>query len=174
MILPGMILEIKTNLSGWYLYFFGALMPSKLQDQPRTKQEWSTIWILYLCGFWVLWQDLDIVTFDLLCILNFIVRSVYWWSLFIYISMFCMQIDFLCNIFCFFQLLQMFKVDGFDYFTEMMPALHNYITVDTEGFLSSEARVAAVFEMCKSILTQVSVRYPFALHIFIYGKVVCL
>lgn len=63
----------------------------------------------------------------------------------------------------------MFKVDGFDYFTEMMPALHNYITVDTEGFLSSEARVAAVFEMCKSILTQVSAKSPFALHMFIHG-----
>ncbi|XP_047481954.1 importin-7-like isoform X1 [Penaeus chinensis] len=55
---------------------------------------------------------------------------------------------------CFEMMYQMFKVDGFDYFTEMMPALHNYITVDTEGFLSSEARVAAVFEMSKSILTQ--------------------
>lgn len=50
---------------------------------------------------------------------------------------------------------QMFKNDGFDYFTEMMPALHNYITVDTEGFLSSEARIAAVFEMCKTMMTQV-------------------
>ena len=49
----------------------------------------------------------------------------------------------------------MFKSDGFDYFTEMMPALHNYITVDTEGFISSEARIAAVFEMCKTMLTQV-------------------
>lgn len=58
--------------------------------------------------------------------------------------------------------MQMFKVDGFDYFTEMMPALHNYITVDTEGFLSSEARVAAVFEMCKSILTQVNAKFLFA------------
>ncbi|MPC45668.1 Importin-7 [Portunus trituberculatus] len=56
---------------------------------------------------------------------------------------------------CFEMMFQMFKSDGFDYFTEMMPALHNYITVDTEGFISSEARIAAVFEMCKTVLTQV-------------------
>lgn len=55
---------------------------------------------------------------------------------------------------CFEMMFQMFKSDGFDYFTEMMPALHNYITVDTEGFISSEARIAAVFEMCKAMLTQ--------------------
>lgn len=52
--------------------------------------------------------------------------------------------------------LQMFRSDGFDYFTEMMPALHNYVTVDTEGFLSSEARVGAIFDMCETIMTHVS------------------
>lgn len=51
---------------------------------------------------------------------------------------------------------QMFKSDGFDYFTEMMPALHNYVTVDTEGFLSSEARVGAIFDMCETIMIHVS------------------
>ncbi|KAK3874176.1 hypothetical protein Pcinc_016350 [Petrolisthes cinctipes] len=55
---------------------------------------------------------------------------------------------------CYEMMYQMFKNDGFDYFTEMMPALHNYVTVDTEGFLSSEARVAAIFDMCKTIMTQ--------------------
>merc|ERR1719233_201548 len=30
-----------------------------------------------------------------------------------------------------------FQRDGFDYFSDMMPALHNYITVDTKAFLSS-------------------------------------
>ncbi|KAK7056572.1 importin-7 [Halocaridina rubra] len=55
---------------------------------------------------------------------------------------------------CFEMMYQMFQNDGFDYFTEMMPALHNYITVDTEAFLSNEAHVRAVYEMCKSILTQ--------------------
>lgn len=46
-----------------------------------------------------------------------------------------------------------FKKDGFDFFTEMMPALHNYITVDTPAFLSNEARLQAVLDMCKTILT---------------------
>lgn len=55
---------------------------------------------------------------------------------------------------CFEMMYQMFKNDGFDYFTEMMPALHNYITVDTDAFLSNEAHVMAMFEMCKTILTQ--------------------
>lgn len=35
----------------------------------------------------------------------------------------------------------------------MMPALHNYITVDTPAFLASEDRVLVVWNMCRSILT---------------------
>ncbi|XP_076030766.1 importin-7 msk isoform X2 [Oratosquilla oratoria] len=54
---------------------------------------------------------------------------------------------------CLEMMYQVFKKDGFDYFTEMMPALHNYICVDTEAFLSNEGHVAAVFDMCKTILT---------------------
>ncbi|KAK0080538.1 hypothetical protein PV325_013801 [Microctonus aethiopoides] len=48
---------------------------------------------------------------------------------------------------------QLFQKDGFDYFTDMMPALHNYITVDTPAFLSNENHVLAMFNMCKAILT---------------------
>jgi len=33
----------------------------------------------------------------------------------------------------------------------MMPALHNYVTVDTDGFLSNSARVLAAFEMAKAV-----------------------
>uniref|UniRef100_A0A0C9RDD3 Ipo7_0 protein n=1 Tax=Fopius arisanus TaxID=64838 RepID=A0A0C9RDD3_9HYME len=44
--------------------------------------------------------------------------------------------------------------DGFDYFTDMMPALHNYITVDTPAFLSNENHILAMFNMCKTILTE--------------------
>ncbi|XP_076472209.1 importin-7-like [Babylonia areolata] len=47
----------------------------------------------------------------------------------------------------------MFKKDGIDYFTDMMPALHNYVTVDTDAFLADTARVQIIFEMCKSVLT---------------------
>jgi hypothetical protein len=35
----------------------------------------------------------------------------------------------------------------------MMPALHNYVTVDTPAFLSSEARVLVVWNMCRAVLT---------------------
>lgn len=48
---------------------------------------------------------------------------------------------------------QIFQKDGLDYFTDMMPALHNYITVDTPAFLSSQDYVLAIFNMCRSVLT---------------------
>ncbi|XP_020286261.1 importin-7 [Pseudomyrmex gracilis] len=48
---------------------------------------------------------------------------------------------------------QLFQKDGIDYFTDMMPALHNYITVDTQAFLSNENHILAMFNMCKVILT---------------------
>ncbi|XP_069686580.1 importin-7 isoform X4 [Periplaneta americana] len=48
---------------------------------------------------------------------------------------------------------QVFQKDGFDYFTDMMPALHNYVTVDTPVFLSNENYVLAMFNMCKAVLT---------------------
>ncbi|XP_074661019.1 importin-7-like [Tubulanus polymorphus] len=50
---------------------------------------------------------------------------------------------------------EMFQKDGFDYFTDMMPALHNYVTVDTAAFLTSE-RLGKVYNMCNAILTRES------------------
>jgi hypothetical protein len=35
-----------------------------------------------------------------------------------------------------------FNRDGIDYFIEMMPVLHNYITVDTDAFLSNPVSYA--------------------------------
>lgn len=46
---------------------------------------------------------------------------------------------------------QLFQKDGFEYFTDMMPALHNYITVDTPAFLSNENHILAMFNMCKAV-----------------------
>lgn len=46
-----------------------------------------------------------------------------------------------------------FQKDGFDYFTDMMPALHNYVTIDSPAFLSNENHILAVFNMCKAVLT---------------------
>ena len=45
-----------------------------------------------------------------------------------------------------------FQRDGFDYFSDMMPALHNYITVDTPTFLSSPDYMMAMYNMCKTML----------------------
>jgi len=45
-----------------------------------------------------------------------------------------------------------FTKDGFDYFTDMMPALHNYITVDTKAFLSTPDYMMAMFNMARAML----------------------
>ncbi|XP_021185790.2 importin-7 isoform X1 [Helicoverpa armigera] len=49
-------------------------------------------------------------------------------------------------------LYQVFEKEGFDYFTDMMPVLHNYITVDTNAFLSNENHILAMFNMAKAVL----------------------
>uniref|UniRef100_A0A1A9WKD2 Exportin-1 C-terminal domain-containing protein n=1 Tax=Glossina brevipalpis TaxID=37001 RepID=A0A1A9WKD2_9MUSC len=48
---------------------------------------------------------------------------------------------------------QVFKKDGLDYFIDVMPALHNYVTVDRPALLSNPNRLLAIFDMCKSVLT---------------------
>lgn len=45
-----------------------------------------------------------------------------------------------------------FKRDGFDYFTDMMPVLHNYVVTDTPAFLSNPDQLMAIYDMCKTIL----------------------
>ncbi|XP_059170655.1 importin-7-like [Physella acuta] len=47
---------------------------------------------------------------------------------------------------------QMFQKNGIDYFTDMMPALHNYITVDTEAFLANPTYLEVIYDMCKTVL----------------------
>ncbi|XP_013147479.1 PREDICTED: importin-7 isoform X1 [Papilio polytes] len=49
-------------------------------------------------------------------------------------------------------LYQVFEKEGFDYFGDMMPVLHNYITVDTNAFLSNENHILAMFNMAKAVL----------------------
>lgn len=49
-------------------------------------------------------------------------------------------------------LYQVFKKDGFDCFTDMMPALHNFITVNPQAFISNQNHVLAIYDMCKSVL----------------------
>jgi len=62
---------------------------------------------------------------------------------------------------------QLFQKDGFDYFTDMMPALHNYITVDTQAFLSNENHIVAMFNMCKAVSTN-EVFFLYSLVLFYY------
>merc|ERR1712142_868827 len=45
-----------------------------------------------------------------------------------------------------------FQRDGFDYFSDMMPALHNYVTVDTKAFLSSPDYMMAMYNMSRAML----------------------
>ncbi|CAK1554699.1 unnamed protein product [Leptosia nina] len=45
-----------------------------------------------------------------------------------------------------------FEKEGFEYFTDMMPVLYNYVIVDTNAFLSNENHILAMFNMAKTIL----------------------
>lgn len=51
-------------------------------------------------------------------------------------------------------LYQVFMKNASDHFTDMMPSLHNYIVVDTDGFLADEKRLLAIYNMCKEILSK--------------------
>uniref|UniRef100_A0A674E4G9 Importin 8 n=1 Tax=Salmo trutta TaxID=8032 RepID=A0A674E4G9_SALTR len=46
-----------------------------------------------------------------------------------------------------------FQHDCFDYFTDMMPLLHNYVTVDTDTLLSNPKYLEVIYTMCKKVLT---------------------
>lgn len=48
-------------------------------------------------------------------------------------------------------LYQVFMKSGLDHFTDMMPSLHNYVTVDTDAFLADEKRLLAIYNMCKEV-----------------------
>ncbi|XP_077356952.1 importin-8 isoform X2 [Festucalex cinctus] len=50
-------------------------------------------------------------------------------------------------------LYEVFQHDCFDYFTDMMPLLHNYVTVDTDAFLSDPKNLEIIYSMCKKVLT---------------------
>ncbi|KAJ7371004.1 importin-7 [Desmophyllum pertusum] len=58
----------------------------------------------------------------------------------------------------FYMLYEAFQRDAFDYFAEMMPCLHNYITVDTPAFLANPKNLEVVYNMCKKMLTESSVQ----------------
>ncbi|XP_029421502.1 importin-8 isoform X2 [Nannospalax galili] len=49
-------------------------------------------------------------------------------------------------------LYEVFQQDCFDYFTDMMPLLHNYVTVDTNTLLSNPKHLEVLFTMCRKVL----------------------
>ncbi|XP_054655846.1 importin-8 isoform X1 [Dunckerocampus dactyliophorus] len=49
-------------------------------------------------------------------------------------------------------LYDVFQHDCFDYFTDMLPLLHNYVTVDTDVFLSNPKHLEIIYSMCKKVL----------------------
>ncbi|XP_078529891.1 importin-8 [Lissotriton helveticus] len=50
-------------------------------------------------------------------------------------------------------LFEVFQQDCFEYFTDMMPLLHNYVTVDTETLLANPKHLEIIYTMCKKVLT---------------------
>lgn len=47
---------------------------------------------------------------------------------------------------------QIFNRDALDYFTEMAPSFHNFITVDPQAFISNQNHVLAIYNVCKTVL----------------------
>uniref|UniRef100_A0A8D2LD12 Importin 8 n=1 Tax=Varanus komodoensis TaxID=61221 RepID=A0A8D2LD12_VARKO len=50
-------------------------------------------------------------------------------------------------------LYEVFQQDCFEYFADMMPLLHNYVTVDTTTLLSNPKNLEIIYTMCKKVLT---------------------
>ncbi|KAJ6660017.1 hypothetical protein lerEdw1_018215 [Lerista edwardsae] len=50
-------------------------------------------------------------------------------------------------------LYEVFQQDCFEYFADMMPLLHNYITVDTDTLLSNCKNLEIIYTMCKKVLS---------------------
>ncbi|NXU76672.1 IPO8 protein, partial [Oreotrochilus melanogaster] len=50
-------------------------------------------------------------------------------------------------------LYEVFQQDCFQYFADMMPLLHNYVTIDTDTLLSNPKHLEIIYAMCKKVLT---------------------
>ncbi|XP_040828162.1 importin-8 isoform X1 [Ochotona curzoniae] len=49
-------------------------------------------------------------------------------------------------------LYEIFHQSSFEYFTDMMPLLHNYVTIDTNTFLANPKNLEIIFTMCRKVL----------------------
>ncbi|XP_019480508.1 PREDICTED: importin-8 [Hipposideros armiger] len=54
-------------------------------------------------------------------------------------------------------LYKVFQQDCFEYFTDMMPLLHNYVTIDTNTLLSNPKHLEILFTMCRKVSVSYSV-----------------
>ncbi|XP_031553148.1 importin-7-like [Actinia tenebrosa] len=54
----------------------------------------------------------------------------------------------------YFMMYDAFEKDAFDFFAEMMPSLHNFITVDTPAFLANPKHVEIIYKIAKKMLTE--------------------
>ncbi|XP_020831463.1 importin-8 isoform X2 [Phascolarctos cinereus] len=50
-------------------------------------------------------------------------------------------------------LFEVFQQDCFEYFADMMPLLHNYVTIDTVTLLSNPKHLEIIYTMCRKVLT---------------------
>ncbi|EMP28541.1 Importin-8 [Chelonia mydas] len=50
-------------------------------------------------------------------------------------------------------LYEVFQQDCFEYFADMMPLMHNYVTIDTDTLLSNPKHLEIIYTMCKKVLT---------------------
>uniref|UniRef100_F6ZKI5 Importin 8 n=1 Tax=Ornithorhynchus anatinus TaxID=9258 RepID=F6ZKI5_ORNAN len=50
-------------------------------------------------------------------------------------------------------LYEVFQQDCFEYFADMMPLLHNYVTIDTDTLLSNPKHFEIIYTMCRKVLT---------------------
>uniref|UniRef100_A0A8C0QR91 Importin 8 n=1 Tax=Chelonoidis abingdonii TaxID=106734 RepID=A0A8C0QR91_CHEAB len=50
-------------------------------------------------------------------------------------------------------LYEVFQQDCFEYFADMMPLMHNYVTIDTDTLLSNPKHLEIIYSMCKKVLT---------------------
>ncbi|XP_015370689.1 PREDICTED: importin-7 isoform X2 [Diuraphis noxia] len=49
-----------------------------------------------------------------------------------------------------------FQNDGIDYFVDMMPCLHNYVTIGMDTLISDQNFMIIIFNMCKTVLSSES------------------
>lgn len=75
-------------------------------------------------------------------------------------------------------LIKVFQNEGLDYFVDMMPCLHNYVTVGMETLVTQEKYMLIVFNMCKIVSNTnkqlLHLFYKIWVHIQLYMAIRCV